>query len=286
MTRADYDVAVLGCGLMGSALARRFAASGLSVTAWNRTPRRAEALAADGIRPAASVDEAVGESGLVVVCLSDTGAARTALDAASDLAGATIVNLSDGSYDDLDELTRWLAGKGALFLDGATFCYPEQIGEPGAMLAFSGPAQVWAKHEPTLMLLGGRSRYLSADIRAAKELHLGGGAFFVTALTGFVESAACLLKRGRTIEELRETAQYSLELLRHATDAAAAAIASGQHETDQATIQVFADGARRVLGELESAGVDSSVTAAAAKKLEAAERAGLGHLGYSAQALL
>jgi choline dehydrogenase-like flavoprotein len=53
-----YDVAVIGCGLMGSALARTFARNGLSVAVWNRTPERAEALAGKGISAVRAVDVA------------------------------------------------------------------------------------------------------------------------------------------------------------------------------------------------------------------------------------
>ncbi|WP_337824661.1 NAD(P)-dependent oxidoreductase [Amycolatopsis sp. A1MSW2902] len=279
-------MAVLGCGLMGSALARRFASGGLAVTAWNRTPARAEALASGGVRPAASVEEAAREARLAVVCMSDIDAARQALRSVRGLAGSTVVNLSDGTSDDVADLERWLGEQGADLLDGATFCYPEQIGEPTAMLVFSGPSRTWEKHELILKLLGGRTRHISDDIRGAKALYLGSGAFFVTALTGFVESTACLLRRGHALEEIRDTTAYALELLRHATEEVASSIESGRHETDQATIHVFADGARKVLGEVESAGIESSVMAAVARKLDAAERAGLGHLGYSAQSLL
>ncbi|WP_336160104.1 NAD(P)-dependent oxidoreductase [Amycolatopsis sp. VC5-11] len=287
MTRPPrHDVAVLGCGLMGSALARRFASGGLAVTAWNRTSRRAEALAADGVRPAASVEDAVGSTGLAVVCMSDVDASRAVLASASSLAGRTVVNLSDGTNDDVETLASWVGEQGASFLDGSTLCYPDQIGEPGAMVAFSGPSPVWARHEPVLMLLGGRSRHVSDEIAGAKELYLGCGAFFVTAMSGFVESAACLLRRGRTLEEVRYATLHGIEVLRHAAEEAAAAIESGRHDTDQATIHVFAEGVRRALGELESAGVDLSVTTAVSKKLDAAERAGMGRLGFSAQALL
>lgn len=287
MTRAPrYDVAVLGCGLMGSALARRFASSGLAVTAWNRTPRAAQSLAAVGVRPATTVQEAVEEARLVIVCLSDIDAARDVLESASSLDGVTVVNLSDGTRDGVAGLSYWLGEQGAYFLDGATLCYPEQIGEQSAMLVFAGPSQVWVEHGPTLMLLGGRTRHVSDDIAGARVLYLGSGGFFVTALTGFVESTTYMLRRGRTLEEILDTTLYGLELLRHATQAVASSIASGHHETDQATIHVFADGARKVLGELESAGVDTSVMAAVTRKLDAAERAGMGHLGYSAQSLL
>jgi threonine dehydrogenase-like Zn-dependent dehydrogenase len=54
-----YDVAVLGCGLMGAALVRALAKTGRSVAVWNRTPDRAEALAGDGVTPIRTVGDAV-----------------------------------------------------------------------------------------------------------------------------------------------------------------------------------------------------------------------------------
>ncbi len=45
-------VGVLGIGLMGSAMARRLLAQGISVTAWDRNPQKARALEAHGAQPA------------------------------------------------------------------------------------------------------------------------------------------------------------------------------------------------------------------------------------------
>ncbi|WP_415095019.1 NAD(P)-binding domain-containing protein [Nocardioides sp.] len=47
----SHDIVVLGCGLMGSALARAFAAAGHATGAWNRTYEKAEALAPRGVTP-------------------------------------------------------------------------------------------------------------------------------------------------------------------------------------------------------------------------------------------
>ncbi len=41
-------VAVLGIGTMGAGMARSLLRAGIEVTAWNRSPDRAEALVADG----------------------------------------------------------------------------------------------------------------------------------------------------------------------------------------------------------------------------------------------
>ena len=65
-------VAFLGLGTMGAAMAANLARAGFPVTAWNRTPGRAPELADLGVEMAASPAEAVADTPLVVVCVSDT----------------------------------------------------------------------------------------------------------------------------------------------------------------------------------------------------------------------
>ena len=56
------DVTMIGLGRMGSALARTLLQNGYSVTVWNRSPGKADALVADGAHLAASVEEAIAAS--------------------------------------------------------------------------------------------------------------------------------------------------------------------------------------------------------------------------------
>lgn len=67
-------VAVLGTGIMGSALARRLRAAGFDVTAWNRTAEHAAPLAEDGIRVVAEPAAAVAEADVVITTLLDADA--------------------------------------------------------------------------------------------------------------------------------------------------------------------------------------------------------------------
>src|SRR5256885_3815832 len=170
-----HDVAVIGCGLIGSAFARAFAKSGYSVAAWNRTPGRAEALAGDGIEAVRSVVDAVRSSQLVVACTTTYEAARSALDPVDSWQGTTLVNLGTGTPDDVEALERWAAERDAEYLDGAILCYPQGIGSPQGMILFSGPAAVWSKHERTLMSLGGASAHVSEQPSAPSGLGLGIG---------------------------------------------------------------------------------------------------------------
>ncbi len=70
------DIAVLGMGRMGQALAGRLVDAGHAVRIWNRTPGRAPDLVEAGAREAATVGEAVTGAALVLSSLSDDDAVR------------------------------------------------------------------------------------------------------------------------------------------------------------------------------------------------------------------
>jgi 3-hydroxyisobutyrate dehydrogenase len=67
-------VAILGTGVMGSAMARRAAAAGLGVTAWSRPLADAEPLLAEGIAVRANAAGAVDGADLVVTIVPDAAA--------------------------------------------------------------------------------------------------------------------------------------------------------------------------------------------------------------------
>jgi 3-hydroxyisobutyrate dehydrogenase len=72
-TMAAMDnVAFLGLGTMGAAMAANLARAGFPVTAWNRTPGRAPELADLGVGIAETPAAAVRDTPIVVICVSDT----------------------------------------------------------------------------------------------------------------------------------------------------------------------------------------------------------------------
>jgi 3-hydroxyisobutyrate dehydrogenase-like beta-hydroxyacid dehydrogenase len=70
------QVAILGTGKMGGAIARRLNAEGHQLTLWNRTRQRAEALGVGHV--AASPAEAVEHAEVVISILTDADAVRAA----------------------------------------------------------------------------------------------------------------------------------------------------------------------------------------------------------------
>ena len=62
-------VAVLGTGIMGSAMARNLLKAGLAVTVWDRSPQATAGLAREGARAAGSPAEAVRDADVVITML-------------------------------------------------------------------------------------------------------------------------------------------------------------------------------------------------------------------------
>lgn len=157
------DVSVIGLGAMGSALAEVFLKSGLSVTVWNRSQAKAEALVAKGATAAASVREAVEASKLVIACLLVYDTVYEALEPAkASLAGRTLVNLTNGTPAQARKMGEWAAAQGADYLDGGIMAVPPMIGQAEALILYSGAQKAFEMHETTLGALGA-AKYLGND---------------------------------------------------------------------------------------------------------------------------
>ncbi|MBG0855425.1 NAD(P)-dependent oxidoreductase [Streptomyces spinoverrucosus] len=154
---------LLGTGAMGTALARAWLAAGHPVTVWNRTPARAEPLAAEGATVAGSAAEAVAANRLVIACLLDDASVGESLSDA-DLAGRDLVNLTTGTPGQGRARAAWAQARGARFLDAGIMAVPPMIGAPasGAYVLYSGSSEMFEEHRATLAVPAG-TRYVGAD---------------------------------------------------------------------------------------------------------------------------
>ncbi|WP_083164304.1 NAD(P)-dependent oxidoreductase [Mycobacterium aquaticum] len=280
----SHDVAVLGCGLMGSALAQALARGGKTVAVWNRTHQKAEALADNAITPIQEIAEAVRAAPLVVVCLATYDNALAALGQASDLTGTTLVNVGSAAPADVEAFGVWAGERGARYLDGSILGYPEQIGTDATAILYSGSDSAWADHSESLQLLTPMSVWVSPDIKIASVLNVGlVGMFLVPAVSAFVEATTYMRGQGVDQAVLDALTPATFVTVQSETARVASAIDGGDFTTDQATIATYAqalDGAIDVMTEL---GLTPRVFAAAIENLNAAVDAGLGDLGFAAQ---
>jgi 3-hydroxyisobutyrate dehydrogenase len=158
-------VALLGTGTMGAPMARNLARAGLSVVAWNRTPAKAEALAEDGVRRAATAAAAAAKADVLVTMLADGPAIEAVLSGpdgalAALPAGAIWIQMSTVGAPAADRLASLAADQGVPFVDAPVLgsAEPAQRGE--LTILASGPDEVRDRCTPLFDAVGSRTVWL------------------------------------------------------------------------------------------------------------------------------
>lgn len=192
------NVAVLGLGVMGSALARVLIERGQAVTVWNRTAGKAAALERLGARVAASPAEAVRASSIVIVCVLDYEQSA-ALLAGAELTSRTLVQLSTGSPRDARAGEAWARQRGADYLDGAILATPRQIGTAESVILVSGSAQAFERSRGVLSHLAGGISYLGEPVAAASAFDLAFLSLLFPALAGLYHALRVVQVEGLSV---------------------------------------------------------------------------------------
>ena len=171
-SRSPTKIAVIGTGLMGSALARAFAAAGHDVAVWNRTPSKARAVGG-GTLAFDNLVEAVSGRALVVVSVSNYAACAELLSSegvARALAGKTLVQLTSGSPADARSGLEWAKAHGVDYLDAAILAYPGFVATDYATVFYAGSRAVFDQHLATLQAIARNSVYVDEKIGSAATL--------------------------------------------------------------------------------------------------------------------
>lgn len=167
-------VALLGTGLLGTAIAEAMLGRGEPLVVWNRTAAKAAPLAARG---ALALDDAAAAA---------RGAARVHLvlegDDASDAVLATIrgalapdavvIDHSTTSPARTKERGARLAAEGVAFLSAPCFMTPTTAREAKGMVLVSGDPSAWARAEAALRRMTGEVWWLGerAELAVATKL--------------------------------------------------------------------------------------------------------------------
>lgn len=232
MSQHDHPpVTVIGLGAMGGRIAEVRLSAGHPTTVWNRTPGRAEPLAALGATHAATAAEAVAANRLVLVCVLDHAAAREVLEpVAGELAGRTLVHLSTGTPRQARDMAAWAAEHGIDHVDGAMMATPTMIGKDGARFLYSGSQAAFDRYRPTLERLGA-AEFFGADagLAALYDLALLTGMY--TMFGGFLHGAALVGTAGVGAGEFAERAASWVTAMTAALPHDAAIVDSGDYTT-------------------------------------------------------
>ena len=275
-TEAKRQVAVIGAGRMGSALARCLKNSGFGVGIWARTRQTRERLS-DIAAPVDTLGEAIGDAPLILICLPDYAASRECLDEISGLLNdRTVVQLSSGGPADAVGLADWTKAAGALYLDGAIATFPRRIGDASTTLFLSGSHDAWLRHGGTLRFLGGRATYLGTNVSAAAAADLAWLSIYYGIAFGFLQGAAFFEAGGLDPASLFESTPSFLVEMGDAASEYWDMIRSNVYKGDQATIDVHRAAIEHLSSSARSTGVDSRFVDVGAELLDEAISAGSG----------
>lgn len=116
------NVAILGLGTMGVGMAANLLKAGFSLTVYNRTPEKAQALIDDGARFASTPAEAARNASIVMSMLADDAASREVWMGQSGVLaavkeGTILIESSTVSPAWIAELANAAAQRGAKLLD-------------------------------------------------------------------------------------------------------------------------------------------------------------------------
>lgn len=167
----SQSITILGCGLMGTAFAQAYLQKGYDVTVWNRNHEKCLPLVSQGAKMADSITQALIASPVVLTLVLDYQSLRTLLEKHEDkLDGLDVINLITGSPQDAALMDDYISGLGGHYLDGAISAYPDDIGREATIVNYAGSKDVWARHESTLLIAAGRSRWVGSPVGAANVL--------------------------------------------------------------------------------------------------------------------
>ncbi len=193
----SVDVAFLGIGLMGSRQAKRLLDAGHSLTIWNRSREKANALAAFGARVADTASEAVRNADVVILMLENGKIVTDVLFsqgvAAALKPGAILVDMSSIKPAEAQENARHLQERGVHHIDA-----PVSGGTTGAeqgtlAIMAGGEVDIFGRVEPILKIMG---RPVHVGPHGAGQLAKLANQIIVGVTIGAVAEALMLAQRG------------------------------------------------------------------------------------------
>jgi 3-hydroxyisobutyrate dehydrogenase len=202
-------VAVLGAGIMGSAMARNLAAAGLDTQVWDRSPEAVAALAGTGAAAAASAPDAVRDANVVITMLPTAAAVESVV-----FDGGVAAAFAEGSvWAQMGtvgvEATRGLRDRLATARPGVTFVDAPVSGskgpaEQGQLLVLaSGPQTAADPLRPVFDAIGRKTVWLG-EVGQGSTVKLVVNAYLSILVEGVAETMELADRLGVSHEQLAE----------------------------------------------------------------------------------
>ena len=263
MANDPKKIAVIGLGNMGSALAESLLSAGFSVIVWNRTTSKSEPLVEQGARKANSVADAAQDADVTIVCVTDHAASTSVIQndaVAKALNGKVLAQLGVVTAEESCQTASWAETHSLGYLEGSILGIPYDVRNKVATLVCSGPTQLFDDNKDILSAFG-NPHHVSEATGAAYDFDKVMYSFGYANILGFIQGAALAHASGFSIEAFTNVAAERVPTFVEKFREFGRQIADRNHEGEQATIEVWANGYDKSLSMCQSLGVDDSLPA-------------------------
>lgn len=195
MSNTDESIGFLGLGALGLPIAENLLASGKSLSVWNRTAAKAEALVAKGARHAATPSAAVPRGGVVFTILWDDASLEEIVSPAflEALGDGIHVSMTTVTPETSRRVAALHAKHGSTLVEAPIFGIPTAAVARQLVVCLAGPSVAKDRVRPLLEAMGAAKIFDFGDVGAGTATKLVGN-FMIVANFALLEEAFAVLK--------------------------------------------------------------------------------------------
>jgi len=198
---AIMNLAFIGLGKMGAGMARNLLRAGHTVTVYNRSREKAQALAADGARMADSPADACHNAEVVMTMVADDHALDEIVYGRHGIATAMKAGSVHLSHSTISTaLARKLTDEHARhnqgYLSVPVFGRPEAAETKKLVVVAAGPSELLERCRPLFEAIGRATYVVGEEPWQANVAKLCGNFMVISAIEAFGEAYATLRKAG------------------------------------------------------------------------------------------
>jgi len=274
-------ITILGTGLLGSGFARALRSKGEAVHVWNRTPTKAQALAAIGATPVGTPAEAVRGGERTHIAVSDDAAVDAVLAAAAPgLARGALVfdHTTTSTAGALARTAHWRE-RGVIYVHVPVFMGPQNAADSTGLMLISGERAIVQRVSPLLAPMTGKLVDLGERVDAAAAFKLLGNLFLIALTAGFTDMLALA-------QSMRIAPSEVATLFEHFNPGASVParfkrLTDADYDHPSWELAMARKDARLMLAEAQSAGISLSMLPSAAALMDRFIAAGHEHSDWT-----
>lgn len=156
-------IAVIGTGVLGSAIAERFQSNGHEVMVYNRTPQRAIPLQNHGLIVAEQPGQAIRTADVTLLTLSDYPAIQSVLlsiETVPALSGSTVIQLGTIGPDESIQLSQTLFQLGSDYFEAPVLGSVTEASHGSLLVMVGATVEQYSRWSQTLHILGSELHHI------------------------------------------------------------------------------------------------------------------------------